>query len=169
MGEKLKGDFRKFMDKNYLGSWDVPDEGDLILTIDHAEQNDVKNERGSERKLVLHFVEDYKPMILNTTNAKAIGEAYGSNKVEDWEGKKVGIYSARVTAFGGTTDALRIRPYPPKVTEAICECCGQVIKAHGGYSVNKIVTMSKSKYGEALCWDCAKERKESEGETDENV
>jgi hypothetical protein len=24
----LKGDYRKFMDKNYLGAWDVPDDGD---------------------------------------------------------------------------------------------------------------------------------------------
>lgn len=31
---ELKGDYRKFMDKSYLGAWDVPDDGDLILTID---------------------------------------------------------------------------------------------------------------------------------------
>ena len=75
MSSRLKGDFRKFMDKNFLGSWDIPDDEDLVLTIDHVEQNDVKNERGSERKLVAHFVEKgYKPMILNTTNAKAIGQ-----------------------------------------------------------------------------------------------
>ena len=84
---ELKGDYRKFMDKNYLGSWDVPDGEDLILTIDHAARDDVKNERGSERKLTIHFVEDYKPMILNATNSKNISAAYGSTKVEDWAGK----------------------------------------------------------------------------------
>ena len=55
MSSRLTGDFRKFMDKNYLGSWDVPDGEDLVLTIDHVEQNEVKNERGSERKLTIHF------------------------------------------------------------------------------------------------------------------
>lgn len=161
MSSRLTGDFRKFMDKNFLGAWDVPDDGDLILTIDHAEQNDVKNERGSERKLTLHFRErDYKPMILNTTNAKAIAKAYGTHKVEMWEGKKVAIYSAKVTAFGGTTDALRIREYPPRDETAFCEECGQEIKRHGDYSVNKIVTMTESKYGRKLCWDCAKKAKE---------
>lgn len=161
MSSRLTGDFRKFMDKNFLGAWDVPDDGDLILTIDHAEQNDVKNERGSERKLTLHFRErDYKPMILNTTNAKAIAKAYGTHKVEMWEGKKVAIYTAKVTAFGGTTDALRIREYQPRDETAFCEECGQEIKRHGDYSVNKIVTMTEAKYGRKLCWDCAKKAKE---------
>ena len=162
MAERLTGDYRKFMDKNYLGSWDVPEDGDLILTIDHAARDDVKNERGSERKLTIHFVEDYKPMILNATNSKAITAAHGSSKVEDWAGKKIAIYTTKVTAFGGTTDALRIRPTAPKVTEAICSDCGRPITAHGDYSVNKIVTMSENKYDVPLCWDCSVKRKEAE-------
>ena len=159
---ELTGDYRKFMDKNYLGSWDVPDGEDLILTVDKAARDDVKNERGTERKLTLHFVEDYKPMILNATNSKAISEAVGSTKVEDWSGKRIAIYTTKVTAFGGTTDALRIRNYPPKVTDVVCEECGQTITARGSYSVNKIVTMSKAKYGQCLCWDCSVKRKEAE-------
>ena len=162
----LSGDYRKFMDKNYLGSWDVPESEDLILTIDQAHQDDVKNERGSERKLTIHFVEDYKPMILNATNSKAISAAFGSSKVEDWAGKKLAIYTTKVTAFGGTTDALRIRDYPPKVTEAVCEECGQVIKPvkHDGkeYTVNKIVQLSKGKYGKPMCWECCTAAKEAE-------
>ena len=161
-----KGDYRQFMDKNYLGSWDVRDGEDLLLTIDHAARDDVKNERGSERKLTIHFVEDKKPMILNATNSKRITEAYGSPKVEDWAGKKIAIYTEKVTAFGGTTDALRIRPYPPKVTEAVCEECGTVVapvKADGKeYTVNKIVELSKAKYGKTLCWNCVKEHAKEE-------
>lgn len=164
MSTKLTGDYRKFMDKSFLGAWDVPDKDDLILTIDHAEQNEVQNKQGKDTKLVIHFVEDFKPMILNKTNSDAISKAVGSKKVEDWEGRKIGIYVANVSAFGGTTDALRIREYAPKVKEAICEECGSVITAHGDYSVNKIVTLSKEKYGQALCWDCSKERKEAANE-----
>ena len=161
MAKELTGDYRRFMDKNYLGAWDVPDEGDLILTIDRAARDDVKNDRGTERKLTIHFVEDYKPMILNATNAKAISEALGSTKVETWQGQRIAIYTQKVTAFGGTTDALRVRNYRPKETTAICENCGCVIEKHDNYSVNKIVTMSKSKYGQALCWECAMARKEA--------
>ena len=166
MSEKLTGDYRRFMDKNYLGAWDVPDGEDLILTIDHAARDDVKNERGSERKLTIHFVEDYKPMILNATNSKAISAAYGSTKVEDWAGKKIAIYTTKVTAFGGTTDALRIRTTAPKVTEAFCQDCGEEIKPTDGYSVNKIITRSQALFGADRCMDCAKKRKEAE--TDES-
>lgn len=163
MANRLTGDFRKFMDKNYLGSWDVPDGEDLVLTIDHCEQNDVQNERGSEKKLVLHFKESgYKPMILNTVNSEAISEAYGSKRVEDWEGKQISIHTERVKAFGSMKDALRIRPYKPKVVEAYCEECGQKIVRKGEYSVNKIVELSQAKYGKKLCWDCATKQKEVE-------
>ena len=162
MAERLTGDYRKFMDKNYLGSWDVPDDGDLILTIDHAARDEVKNERGSESKLTIHFVEDYKPMILNATNSKAITAAHGSSKVEDWAGKKIAIYTTKVPAFGSVTDALRIRTTAPKITEAFCSDCGRPVTAHGDYSVNKIVTMSEAKYGTTLCWDCSVKRKEAE-------
>lgn len=158
---ELKGDYRKFMDKNYLGAWDVPDDGDLILTIDRAARDDVKNERGTERKLTIHFVEDFKPMILNATNSKAISEACGSTKVETWAGQRIAIYTQKVTAFGGTTDALRIRPYPPKATEVFCEDCGQLVKPHDGYSVNKIVKRSQALFGKDYCWDCSLKHKEA--------
>ena len=165
MSSRLTGDFRKFMDKNYLGSWDVPDGEDLVLTIDHVEQNDVKNERGSERKLTIHFVErGYKPMILNTTNAKRIGKVAGSNKVENWENLRIAIYTEKVTAFGGTTDALRIREYAPRETEAFCEECKRKIERHGDFSVNKIVQLSKAKYGKKLCWECSTKAKEANNE-----
>ena len=158
---ELIGDYRKFMDKNYLGAWDVPDGEDLILTIDKAARDDVKNERGTERKLTIHFVEDYKPMILNATNSKAISEACGSTKVETWAGKRIAIYTTKVTAFGGTTDALRIRNYPPKETDVICEDCGKKVTPHDGFSVNKIVTRSEALFGKKYCWECSIKHKEA--------
>lgn len=171
MGEKLTGDFRRFMDKNFLGSWDVPDDGDLVLTIDHAEQNDVKNDRGSEKKLVLHWKEkDFKPMILNTTNAKRISAAYGTTKVDEWEGKKVSIYREKITAFGSTQECLRIRDYPPKVEEWICADCGLPIKDHGSVKAKVIANRAISKFNVPLCWDCGTIRNaaESEAESEAN-
>lgn len=163
MSERLTGDFRKFMDKNFLGSWDVPDGEDLILTIDHVAVDEVQNQQGKEKKMTLHFKErGYKPMVCNITNGTTIGDIYHSKKVEDWEGKKIAIYVAQVNGFGKLTDALRIRPYPPKETEVICEGCGMPITEHGSYTANKIVTMTKAKYGACLCWDCAKKMKEEQ-------
>ena len=159
---ELRGDYRKFMDKNYLGSWDVPDGEDLVLTIDHCEQNDVQNERGTEKKLVLHFKEkNYKPMILNTVNSESISEAHGSKKVENWKGKRIAIYTEKVKAFGSMRDALRVRSYAPKETEVYCEDCGQLVTAHDGFSVNKIVTRSQALFGKNYCWDCSIKHKEA--------
>ena len=162
MSGKLTGDYRKYMDKNYLGSWDIPEGEDLILTISNVEQDDVKNERGSERKLTIHFAEDYKPLIMNATNCDRITQAYGSPKVEDWVGKRIALTTEKVPAFGSVKDAVRIRPYPPRETEAFCDECGQKIQRHGEYSVNKIVQLSKAKYGKCLCWDCSMKAKEAE-------
>lgn len=163
---ELKGDYRKFMDKNFLGSWDIPEDDDLILTVKKVEQDEVKNERGKGVKLTLHFVEDYKPLIMNSTNCDRIAQAYGSTKVEDWPGKRIALTTEKVPAFGSVKDAVRIRPFPPKVTEAVCEECGLVIvpvKVDGKeYTVSKIVELGKGKYGKTLCWNCAKEKKEAE-------
>lgn len=161
MSKELTGDYRKFMDKNYLGSWDVPEGEDLVLTIDHAEQNEVQNKQGKDNKLVIHFEEDYKPMILNKTNSDSISKVCGSKRVERWKGQPISIYVANVSAFGGTADALRIRDYAPMIEKAVCAFCGKEIKPADGFSVNQIVIRSRELYNEDLCMDCARKRKEA--------
>lgn len=164
MSEKLSGDFRKFMDKSFLGSWDVPDGSDLVLTIDYVSKDEVQNEKGREKKLAIHFKErDAKPMICNVTNAKRIAKAYGTNKVEQWAGKKISIYTEKVTAFGGTTDALRIRDYPPKTDEYICSDCGLPVTDHGNSAAKVIANRAITRFGRALCYDCAVIASEQEG------
>ena len=165
MTEKLTGDFRKFMDKNFLGAWDLNETGDTVLTIDHVERNDVQNERGSEKKMTVHFMErDYKPMICNTTNAKAISKAVGSTKVEDWEKKKVALYKATITAFGQTTECIRVRDYAPKQEEIFCEECGNLITDHGKFKAKVIANNAMTKFGRYLCYDCATAEKEGTDE-----
>jgi formylmethanofuran dehydrogenase subunit E len=171
MAEKLKGDFRKYMDKSFLGAWDLNETGDTILTIDHVERNEVKNERGSESKMTVHFVErDYKPMICNTTNAKAISSAVGSTKVENWEKKKIALYKATITAFGQTTECIRVREYAPKTDEIYCEVCGELVTDHDAdgktYKAKAIANNAFTKFGKYMCFDCAsaaKAEQEAEG------
>ena len=167
MSERLQGDFRKFMDKSFLGAWDLNETGDTILTIDHVEKNDVQNEKGKEKKMALHFKErGYKPMICNTTNAKAISKAYGSTKVQDWENKKIALYKATISAFGQTTECVRVREYPPKTDEIYCEECGELVKdvtVDGKtFKAKAIANNALTKFGRYLCYDCAKVAKEQE-------
>ena len=161
MGERLTGDYRRDLDKPYLGHWDIGSEQDLILCIDHMEKQDIKSQRGTEKKTVIIFKDHPKPMILNVINRKSIAKALGSPNYEDWEGQRIALYEGKEPKADDGF-AIRVREYAPKVEEAFCEDCGELITAHGNYSVNKIVTMTKAKYGAALCWDCARARKEAE-------
>ncbi len=160
--ELLEGDPLKIL-KPYLGHWDVPDDGDLILTIDQIYKDDVKNQHGTETKPVLYFLErDAKPMILNKTNRDMITKVHGRRtRSNDWHGKRIALYVGNEPKSADGY-ALRVRDYEPRETKAFCDNCGCEIEAHGSYSVNKIVTMSKAKYGQALCWECAQARKEAD-------
>ena len=66
-------------------------------------------------------------MILNRTNAMIIASLYGP-ETDQWTGKSVTVYSARVKAFGAWHDALRIKEQIPardvgaeRMTEAMQE------------------------------------------------
>lgn len=157
--KNISGDYRQYMNKNYIGEWDLPETEDLMVTIDHMEQNDIQSERGSEEKLVAYFRENYKPLIVNATNAAAITEATGTSKVEEWAGKKVMLYRENVRAFGKTTLAVRVRPVAPKVAEYFCEDCGVKIEDTGKFSARAIASNTKQKFGRVLCMDCGEKEK----------
>lgn len=114
-----KTHWRKLKDTNFLGSWDIVN-NELILTIKSIKTENVQSPDGKTEQLpVMHFVENYKPMILNATNFKNISKALNSNFIEDWTNKKISIYVTSVKAFGQITDALRIKPNAPKTEKQI--------------------------------------------------
>ena len=167
MSERLTGDYHKALDKQWLGHWDCPPngEGDLVVTISHFAKAEVTGTNGSKDKKNICYFEECKPLICNVTNMKMIAKVLGSNNFEDWEGQKIALYEAdERRAEDGK--AVRVRPYKPKIMEAVCEECSTVIapvEADGKeFSVSKIVELSKGKYGKALCWSCCKELKEAE-------
>ena len=103
-------------------------------------------------------------MILNVTNGRRIEQVVGSPYTEDWKGHKIAIFVDPTVnnPSGNGNGGLRVREYAPRVDSAFCEECGQEIKPHGSYSVNKLVTLSKERFGQSLCYDCSKKRKEAE-------
>ena len=163
MSERLTGDFHKALDKQWLGHWDCPAGGldDLVVTIDHFAKSEVTGTNGSKDKKNICYFYECKPLICNVTNMKMIAKVLGSNNFEDWEGKQIALYEAdERRAEDGK--AIRVRPYKPKVEAVLCEGCGKPVTAHGSYSVNKIIELSKGKYGARLCWDCASKMKEEQ-------
>lgn len=164
--KNLSGDYRQFMDKNFIGEWDLPENDDLELVIDHTEVDEVKTERGSEEKLCVHFNGGYKPLIVNATNGANIKEALGTSLVEKWPGQRILLYRERVSAFGKTTMAIRVRPFPPKTEVYKCMDCGCEIQPNGKFTAKQIADAAKSKYGRYLCMDCGHKAKEAQEAAD---
>ena len=114
--------FKLLYPSMYLGSHDIGPK-DLVLTIRRIVVEELKTERGTERKPVAYFVEseakakadrsEEKRLVLNKTNARIIANLYG-NEVNDWAGKRISLYSAKVSAFGAEVDAVRVRPVKPE-------------------------------------------------------
>jgi hypothetical protein len=83
--------------------------GDMpIVQIETAE---VKDFDGGERKLVLTFHGQDKSLLLNMTNAKAIGQAYGTN-TDNWIDKSIMLFTMMVDYQGKMVNAIRVRMPP---------------------------------------------------------
>lgn len=80
--------------KNYLGHWDLPEKGDLILTIESAQWEKVENPiiNKTEAKRVIRFKENVKPLICNQGNAQSIVKATGVKYMEDAKGSRIQLY-----------------------------------------------------------------------------
>ena len=111
-----KTHYRKLRNPNYIGSYELMTGGepkDMVVEIVKATKEMVQNGDKREEAMVLHL-KHQKPMIVNSTNAKNIAKALNSPYVEDWAGKHITLYVAKVRAFGENVDALRVRPDAPK-------------------------------------------------------
>lgn len=151
---------------NYLGSYDLYDLNiDCIsVTIKAFREEDVVNNGQKEKCAVMYFEEAYKPMIINPTNKKTLARLFHSVMSEKLVGKRVNIGIEKVKAFGKIHDALRIKDNLPEQTKAKnekCEQCGNEITAMSNMSSAQMAKYTKSKYGKALCADCAMKAKES--------
>ena len=113
-------DYRKLMDKPHLGAWDLPEGRDVIATIVKVEAGKV-GFGAREQKRPLLFLEGSKgplekPMVCNSTNAKAIAGMYGVH-VEKWTDQPIALFigQANDPNGGGMVPCIRVRPTPPKV------------------------------------------------------
>lgn len=112
----MKTHWKKLQNPNYLGSWDFQPGEEKILTIKGVKTEKVPDNKGkSEECSVCYFSEPTKPLILNVTNSKAIAKVAESNYIEDWNGVKVQLFTTKVSAFGETVDAVRIRSIKPVI------------------------------------------------------
>lgn len=65
-------------------------------------------ELGGEHKLIVYFIGSDRGLVLNKTNANIIAEMHGP-ETDDWHGKKITLYPARVEFQGKIVDAIRVK------------------------------------------------------------
>ena len=87
-------------------------DGDASMTIKSVD--DPNTVKAADKKLIdkpiVRFEETDKGFILNKTNARAIGLAYG-NEMTGWTGKKITIYATTCESFGEkNVPCVRVRP-----------------------------------------------------------
>lgn len=93
----------------YLTKDDVGEDG-VILTVKGFRHETIKGDEGEEDKVILHFVEDVKPMVLNRTNSQLIAVATGAKVAGDAVGKQIVVFNDPTVSFGGkVTGGLRIK------------------------------------------------------------
>lgn len=148
---------------NYLGSWDLEElpNREITLTIDRFVDEEVVADGRTEVCTVCYWTDkNFKPMIFNVTNKKAIAKLYKTTDSEKLKGKPVIIGIDKVKAFGNIYDALRIRhripPVAPRETAPVlCEECGKPIQPQGGMTAEQVGAYTAKKYGKRICGACA--------------
>lgn len=93
----------------YLGKGDVGEDG-IVLTIKGFRTETLESDDGNEEKTVMHFIEDFKPMVLNRTNAQLVGVCTGARTAGEARGKQIVVFNDPTISFGGKiTGGLRIK------------------------------------------------------------
>ena len=96
-------------ESRYVRKDDVGD-GVIVTITGLTEENLAMENQPPEMKFVLHFKENIKPLVMNSTNAQLAAKALSSPETDDWIGKKVILFNDPNVSFGGKlTGGVRIR------------------------------------------------------------
>jgi hypothetical protein len=121
--------FQQMYDRDYLGSFDLPEDKDISVTIEGVKGGELVGTGGRKsKKPIISFVGKEKKFVCNKTNAKTIAALYG-NHVEKWVGKKIALYvsTTRDPSTGGDIPCIRVRPQTPIGKSAASEETGAAI------------------------------------------
>jgi hypothetical protein len=87
---------------------------DTVLTIKSVRAEIIEGENNrKDKRPIVYFEEDSKPLVLNKTNAKVIIKLYGADYAK-WPGKRITLFPTKVKAFGeDNVEAVRLRASVP--------------------------------------------------------
>ncbi len=105
----VKTHWKKLKNPDYLGSYDFQPGEERIVTVNNVKVEAVKTAEGTGDCVVVYFMENYKPMILNTTNGKTLSKLFETPYIEEWKGRSFKLVVKPIKAFGEVVDALRVK------------------------------------------------------------
>jgi hypothetical protein len=113
---ETKTHWKMLHNPDYIGAYALM-HGDknieLNVIIEKVQTQSVVGPDGKSEECTVAYLKGQKPMVVNSTNAKAITKALGSPYIQDWVGKAITLYVAKVKAFGDVVDALRVKTEAP--------------------------------------------------------
>ncbi len=90
---------------NFLKADDIKGKGDIRVQIEQV----TYDEYDGKKRALLHFKGREKVLPLNVTNANMLAEILGTDEMDEWEGKRITLYTTRVDFQGKRVDAIRIK------------------------------------------------------------
>lgn len=112
-------DLESSFERKYVSAVDLPDSGDVTVTIKNVVIEELENRDGSTtRKPVAELAQPLVPggpvhWPLNRTNVRGIKSLLGSGDPAVWAGKSVSLYKTTVTVGAEEKDAVRVRKALP--------------------------------------------------------
>ena len=97
-----KTHWKKLSHPLYIGAYELmtgETNKELPVKIESVKREMVQGPDGKKEECTIMTIPPHKPMILNATNQKTLTKAIGSPYIEDWAGKMVVLYVAKVRAF----------------------------------------------------------------------
>jgi hypothetical protein len=85
----------------------------LVVEIERAPTETLGTGSEAEKKTVLHFRGDTKPLPLNMTNWDTVA-TIGGDDTDDWPGHRIELFPTTTTLRGNSTDCIRIRAVKKK-------------------------------------------------------
>lgn len=116
----MKTHWKKLENPDYIGAYSLDNGKDLVVTITKVVRELVTGQGGKKEECTIAHLKNQKPFILNRTNMKMIQRIYGTPYIEEWVGKKLTLYVAKIRAFGeDNVECLRVREQAPKLPDLL--------------------------------------------------
>lgn len=114
----MKTHWKKLENPDYIGAYSLEAGKDLTVIIESVKRELVTGQGGKKEECTIAHLKNQKPFILNRTNMKTIQKIYDTPYIEEWTGKQITLFVAKIRAFGeDNVECLRIRDKAPQKPE----------------------------------------------------